>query len=31
VVHAVPGVVEVRDRIGYQWDDGVGPTERSPR
>ncbi len=31
VVRAVPGVVEVRDRIGYQWDDGVGPTERSPR
>jgi CBS domain-containing protein len=31
LVCAVPGVVEVRDRIGYQWDDGVGPTERRPR
>jgi CBS domain-containing protein len=31
LVCAVPGVVEVRDRIGYQWDDGVGPAERSPR
>jgi CBS domain-containing protein len=31
LVRVIPGVVEVRDRIGYQWDDGVGSTETSPR
>jgi CBS domain-containing protein len=30
VVRAVPGVVEVRNRLGFQWDDGVGP-RRSAR
>jgi osmotically-inducible protein OsmY len=24
VVREIPGVVEVRDRIGYVWDDGGG-------
>jgi len=31
LVRAVPGVVDVRNRIGYQWDDGTGPTARSGR
>lgn len=31
VVGSIPGVVRVRNRIGYHWKDGPGRHERNPR